>query len=1091
MANMRFRLLAVLLLTSAGPRLGNAQSILRTILGGGPDDLPAIAASVSDPVAVASDRNGNVYAALLGTHQVVRIDSGGTIWLVAGTGGQGSSGDGGPAKGATLSSPVGLAVDAAGNLYICDSAANRIRRVGTDGMITTFAGTGKSGGTGDGGPATAATLATPSAIAIDTHGDLLIADTLNNVVRAVTPDGIIHTIAGTGKRGSSGNGGNALRAAMWSPAGVAADNAGNIYIADTGNLWIYKLTPDGIITRCAGVDTSVSSPFGGGDPTLAVNNTLSTPTSLAVDQLGNLFVVEYGAARVLLITPDGKISSYAGTGTGGTSGDGGLARFANLNVIGIAVDAHNNLLIADGVTNRVRIVTAADGIINTLAGSGVPYFVPQGLVVNGDYLIFSDAAAHHVRQFNMKTGQVSLVAGSGAASFTGDSSSATTATLNTPRGVALDAKGNLYIADSGNNRVRKVDTSGIITTVAGDGNGYSGGDGGPATSASINGPAAVAIDPSGNLYIAERSGNLVRKVSTSGIISTVAGTGTAGAPASETGVATQQSLYIPQGVFWDPSGSLLIADSGNNRIRRLSSDGTIATVAGSANSGFSGDGGPATSASLRGPLGMAADGNGNLYIADTSNNRIRLVGPDGTISTVAGTGTGGYNGDGSPATAYWLNTPYALVPGSSCSVLIADTQNQRMRQLSPAVQYTILTSPSGLQVTFDGQLTPTPAVVSLMPGTQHVLAAPGPQNGPAGTQYVPSAAQTFTVPCGSAQASAVLNFQTQYQLTVGTDPGGSVTPTSSWQTAGTTVTLQPVAQSGFAFGGWEGDCSGTGSCKLVMNGPKNVKADFTPLLAGKPTIASGGVVGAGLSTPAVRALSPCAIATVFGSGFAPSGTQTVVGAANLVAGKVSTELNGVCVLVGSTPAPILAVTPTQVNFQVPQTISAGNIPVQVVTGCGTANEQSSDPASVTGQSAAPEFFYLTQTASGQNPIAAFNVSTGVYVGTPGTVAGITSEPASPGDILTLYATGLGLTNPPVAAGELPAAAVPVAGSVQVSIGSVTLGADVLYVGVAPSYAGLYQINIRLPSSTPDGDQPVQVTVNGFSSPAAGYITVKR
>jgi len=1065
---------------------------LRTILGGGPDNLPAIAATVSDPVAVASDRNGNVYAALLGTHQVVKIDSGGTIWLVAGTGGQGSSGDGGPAKGATLSSPVGLAVDAAGNLYICDSAANRIRRVGTDGFITTFAGTGKSGGSGDGGPATAATLATPSAIAVDTHGDLLIADTLNNVIRAVTPDGIIHTIAGTGKRGSSGNAGNALSAAMWSPAGVAADNAGNIYIADTGNLWIYKLTPDGIITRCAGVDTSVSSPFGGGDPTLAVNNTLTTPTSLAVDQLGNLFVVEYGAARVLLITPDGKISSYAGTGTSGTSGDGGLARFANLNVMGIAVDAHNNLLIADGVTNRVRIVTAADGIINTLAGSGVPYFVPEGLVISGDYLFLSDAAGHHIRRFNMKTGELTLFAGTGAASFSGDTSAATSATLNTPRGVALDASGNLYIADYGNNRVRRVNTSGIITTVAGNGNAYTDGDGGPATSASINGPAAVALDTSGNLYIAERSGHVVRKVSATGIISTVAGTGTAGAPGSETGVATQQNLYIPQGVFWDPSGSLLIADTGNNRIRRLTSDGTITTVAGSANSGFSGDGGPATAASLKGPYGVAADGNGNLYIADTSNQRIRQVGSDGTISTVAGSGTAGYNGDGSPATAYWVSSPYALLPVSNCSVLIADTQNQRMRQLFPATQYTILTSPSGLQVTFDGQLTATPAVISLMPGTQHVLAAPGPQNGSAGTQYVPSAAQTFTVPCGSSRTSAVLNFTTQYQLTVGADPGGGVTPGTSWQTAGATLTLNASAQTGFTFSGWEGDCTGTGSCNVAMNGPKNVKADFAPVLSGKPTIASGGVVGAGLSSPAVNALSPGAIATVFGSGFAPSGTQTVVGAANLVAGKVSTELNGVCILVGSTPAPVLAVTSTQINFQVPQTIAAGNVPVQVVTGCNTANEQRSDPVLVTAQSAAPEFFYFTQTASGQNPIAAFDVSTGVYVGASGTVAAITSAPAQPGDILALYATGLGLTDPPVADGELPAAAVPIAGKVQVSVGSKILAAtDVLYVGVAPSSAGLYQVNIHLPTSTPDGDQPVQVTVNGFPSPAGGYITVKR
>jgi uncharacterized protein (TIGR03437 family) len=217
----------------------------------------------------------------------------------------------------------------------------------------------------------------------------------------------------------------------------------------------------------------------------------------------------------------------------------------------------------------------------------------------------------------------------------------------------------------------------------------------------------------------------------------------------------------------------------------------------------------------------------------------------------------------------------------------------------------------------------------------------------------------------------------------------------------------------------------------------------------------------------------------------------VAGSGNLLNGGISTELDGVCVLVGSTRAPILAVTPAQVNFQVPQGLTPGTVSVQVVTGCGSANEKRSDPQAVTARNASPEFFYFAQATSGQNPIAAVNASTGVFVGSPGLLTGGTFAPAKPGDVITLYATGLGLTNPSFAAGQLPGAASSIAGDIQVTIGSTTLAkTDVLYAGVTPSTAGLYQVNIHLPLSITSGDQPVQMTVNGIASPSGGYMTVK-
>jgi uncharacterized protein (TIGR03437 family) len=355
-----------------------------------------------------------------------------------------------------------------------------------------------------------------------------------------------------------------------------------------------------------------------------------------------------------------------------------------------------------------------------------------------------------------------------------------------------------------------------------------------------------------------------------------------------------------------------------------------------------------------------------------------------------------------------------------------------------------------------------------------------------------STAQEFDVPCGPARASVTLNFQLQYGLTVTSDPGGTVNSAAVWQDAGTSVTLVATPQSGFVFAGWEGDCAGSPSCTVPMNGPSNVKADFAPATILNPVVATGGIVGAGLSTPPVNALSPNGLAIAFGSGFAPAGTLSVAGTGNLLNGGIPTELNGVCVLVGATKAPILAVTPTQVNFQTSQGLTPGTVSVQVVTGCGSVNETRSASQTVTARSASPEFFYFVQATSGQNPIAAVNASTGVFVGTPGLLTGGTFAPAKPGDVLTLYATGLGLTNPSFAAGQLPGTASSIAGDIQVTIGLTALAkTDVLYAGVTPSAAGLYQVNIHLPLSISNGDQPVQMTINGIPSPSGGYITVKR
>jgi hypothetical protein len=279
----------------------------------------------------------------------------------------------------------------------------------------------------------------------------------------------------------------------------------------------------------------------------------------------------------------------------------------------------------------------------------------------------------------------------------------------------------------------------------------------------------------------------------------------------------------------DSSGSLYIADTGNNLIRKITTNGNIATVAGTGAPGYTGDGGQALSATLRNPTGVAVDTYGNIFIADTRNNVIREVGADGIIATIAGNGIGGYNGDGTPATSYSVNQPSAVAIGPSCSVLIADVANQRIRQLFPAVAYSITTSPAGLQVLADGQLVSTPVVLNWLPGTTHTLAAPSSQTSAAGTVYTGSGpAQTISVACGAPRASATVSFAVaQYLLTTTASPGGTVSQATGYQPAGSIVTLTATPSEGYIFAGWQGACTGTGSCQVTMMAPMTVSAQFT------------------------------------------------------------------------------------------------------------------------------------------------------------------------------------------------------------------------------------------------------------------------
>jgi sugar lactone lactonase YvrE len=447
----------------------------------------------------------------------------------------------------------------------------------------------------------------------------------------VTSGGVISTLAGNGDYGFSGDGGPAISAQLHDPWDVALDAVGNVFVADTYNHAIRRVSIGGVITTVAGNGTSGFS----GDGGVATSAQLNQPTGIALDAVGNMFIADGGNFRVRKVTPGGAIDTVAGGGVGGFTGDGGQATSAKLNrPLGVALDRAGNLFIADYENERVRKVMTG-GIINTVAGGGT-----HGL---------------------------------------GDGGPATAAWLHNPAGVAVDAAGNLFIAETWSSRVRKVTADGVITTVAGNGVEASSGDGGPATSAGLDFPEGVATDGAGNLFIAEFDSSRIRKVTTDGIIHTVAGGGTTGL--GDGGPAASAQLKNPEGIAVDLEGNLIIPDTGNNRVRKVTPDGMINTIAGNGTPGFAGDGGRAIDAQLNGPCGVAVDGAGNLYIADTRNERVRRVTTSGIINTVAGDGTNGFAGDGGPATSAQLDLPIGVAVDGAGDLFIADSNNMRVRKV--------------------------------------------------------------------------------------------------------------------------------------------------------------------------------------------------------------------------------------------------------------------------------------------------------------------------------------------------------------------------------------------------------------------------
>ena len=639
------------------------------------DGGPATSAELDRPNGVALDGAGNLVIADSFSERVrvVAVKTGtfygeamiaGDIYTIAG-GGTSSPGDGGQATHAALVNPIRPAVDPAGNLVFADLVDQRTRVVAvktgtfygqamTAGDIYTVAGDGTQGFSGDGGPAASAELSSPEGVAPDKAGNLLIADAGNDRVRVVAAKagtfygqamaaGHIYTIAGDGTPAFSGDGGPAASAELSFPEDVVVDGAGDLLIADAGNNRVRMVAAKtgtfygqamiaGDIYTVAGNGTVAY--FGDSGPATHAELGMGFPSGLALDAAGSVLIADNGNNRVRVVAARagtfygramaaGHIYTIAGDGTPGFAGDGGPATGAELNGPGgLALDAAGSVLIADNGNNRVRVVAARAG---TFYGRA------------------------------MAAGHIYTIAGDGTPGFAGDGGPATGAELNGPGGLALDAAGNVLVADQVNNRVRVVAAkagtfygramiAGDIYTVAGGG---TGGDGGPATKASLGMPAGVVLDATGNLVLVDSNHERIRVVA------------------------------VKSGTFY---GQKMTA-------------GDIYTIAGSGIRGYFGDGRPAIDASFDGPSGVVVDSTGNVAIGDSANNRVRVVAAKngtfygvamiaGDVYTVAGNGVQGYSGDGGQAARAELDRPGGVALDPVGSLLIADTGSGRVRVLT-------------------------------------------------------------------------------------------------------------------------------------------------------------------------------------------------------------------------------------------------------------------------------------------------------------------------------------------------------------------------------------------------------------------------
>ncbi len=985
-------------------------------------------------------------------------------------------GEAGPASSALLYYPYGTAVDSSGNVYILDSNNYLIRKVAPDGTISTvtalrffgyefklgtdgnfyvgafaqvykvtpagtatvIAGTGTFGYSGDGQLAVNAQIGTIQGICLDSLGNIYIAD--GNRLREITSDGKIQTIAGSGTGNFTGDNGQASASTLNQAYGMAVDRLGNFYFADSLNRRIRKISAQGIISTVAG-----NGGFGQPKNGAAVNSPIGTPFSVAVDSALNVYFTDTYFHLVAKIVPGGGLVIIGGDANGyDAPTDGPATSSSLLSPRGLSVDGLGNVFVADQ-THRIRQITP-DGNLKTLAGK-----------------------LH----------------------YGGDGGPAASALLNFPSDVAVDARGNVFIADASNYRIRKVATDGTISTYAGTGIPNYPADGAQASGSALNYTPAMTFDSQGNLITI--SGSKILKITPDGVITTTAGTGTFG-NTGDGGPATQATLGFPSGIAIDSSGNIYVSDNFYYRVRKISAaDGTISAFAGAGSQGYTGDGGLATSAQLRNYSGaIACDSAANVYIGDSGNNVVRMVSPAGIITTVAGNGTFGSPGDGAQAKSAVLSGIVSIAVDAADNVFLASQNYGYVYRLSGGVIRRI----NG----FTAGNTPTD-------GT------------PAGSLYffvrslkVDSNGDIYAVDSGSNMIrKLVLNSPNALSIVDGNNqagPVGKALPKALKVLIGGRAGL-PVAGATVSFTVKSGsatvssnttqtDSSGLAAVGVTF-GPNAGSVVITASAVGTSvapvqfTLTAGSsVAGCTASAPAIVSINSAGDYGGFGSfasgswleikGTNLSPTTRQWGGDDFKGSNAPTSLDNVAVSINGNAGFVLYISPGQINAQAPSDSTIGNVQIAVSNCAGT-----SVPVNLQKQAIVPGMLSPSVFKVGGKQYLAGVLPDGNYVGNANLISGVAFRPAKPGETIIAYGIGFGAVTPSIAPGIIVGQSNRIP---NLTIAFGTTQAAIAYAGLAPNYVGLYQFNFTVPSVA-DGDYVIDIQTGGQKLAQTLYLTVHR
>lgn len=635
---------------------------------------PAATASFHEPLAVVvGDDGATVYVADSFNHEIRKIAANGQVSTLAGSGTAGSADGVGSA--ASFNEPRGMAVDPInGDLYLADYGNHKIRRITPAGVVTTVAGTGQPGDV-DGAPGTAR-FHHPEGVAVLGNGRLWVADTFNHRIRQIAADGSVSTVAGTGAPGAVDGVGTA--ASFNAPTGICLADSGNVFVGDSGNHKIRRVEGNGTVSTFAGTGAAGALD---GEPASA---SFFHPEGLSCGFNSTLYVADFDNHKVRRINvSSGVVSTLAGTGSAGAAdGDGPTASFNG--PFGVAAGRYDTVYVADAFNHSIRRITST-GAVSTLAGTGsvgaangvvrapVSFSEPFGIAINAGSIYVTDPRGGTLRRIAADGSVTTLLQGGPGGNLSDIDGSAD---FMRPLGVAVANDGTIYVADGFNGVIHKISTAGVVSVLAGNRSSDGVPANGTGTAASFTTLYGLVVDAQGTLYVSDSGNHDIRKITPEGVVTTHAGTGVQGAA---DGVSASASFDSPSALALDRLGNLYVFDSGNFSIRKISASGVVTTLAGSGAQGYSD--GKGTAATFNMISGIVADKDGTLYVSDTFNNTIRKVSPDGMVSTLAGQPGRAGNVNGAVSSTALFSMPAGIALGADGSLFVADAGNHMIRKI--------------------------------------------------------------------------------------------------------------------------------------------------------------------------------------------------------------------------------------------------------------------------------------------------------------------------------------------------------------------------------------------------------------------------